>query len=222
MSKRTLDAFLVSPSTVTAKKAKSGSTARNAGRSQPKLSAQSTAKFKTNVVEVVDLDEIIDVDSPSPSPPRALIVDGSSKKSIPEDVKEKLEDGGDSGILHADRSPTAIVAIPDASSNSATITQPPPNIHANYPFPIPCLPPNISGAISAAPIKQPKHLNHLPHLDLLTYEPYLGAKESREYGEFLRRELPFYRVEYKIAKFGKPTDIKTPRFTVSVLLLLVL
>lgn len=217
MSKRTLDAFLVSPATVTSKKAKNAPTPRNAGRLQPQHATRS--KAKTSVVEVVDIDEVIDVDSPSPPPQNAVVIVETSEGPVAKDVKEKPLDGGDNDIRKGVRCPTAITTIPDTSSDSSTI-QIPPNIHTNYPFPIPRLPPSISQAISTAPTKQPKLLNHLPHLDLLTYEPYLGAKASREYGEFLRRELPFYRVEYKLTRFGKPTDIKTPRFTVSMLPLL--
>ncbi|KAJ9114107.1 hypothetical protein QFC20_001623 [Naganishia adeliensis] len=142
MSKRTLDAFLVSPATVISKKAKNAPTPRNAGRLQPQHATRS--KAKTSVVEVVDIDEVIDVDSPSPPPQNAVVIVETSEGPVAEDVKEKPLDGGDNDIRKG---------------------------------------------------------------------PHLGAKESREYGEFLRRELPFYRVEYKLTRFGKPTDIKTPRFT---------
>jgi hypothetical protein len=214
MSKRTLDAFLLSPATANTKKAKA-LPSRNAGRSQPKLSARNDTKDtkpRPSVVEVVDLDEIIDVDSPSPPPPNFGKAEDPRKDPLVVDVDSKSEDNAGAGIKQADRSRTTINATSAPTDLPALAS--PPHTHANYPFPIPQLPFILADAISAAPIKLPKLLNHLPHLDLLTYEPYLGAKESREYGEFLRRELPFYRVEYKLTRFGKPTDIRTPRFTV--------
>lgn len=216
MSKRTLDAFLVSPAN-SVKKAKSLSTARHAGCVKPRPSAQSV-EVKGKCVEVVDLDEVIDLDSPSPPPPDSVgHVETVGEKKVVDsvDLEGKLNNGRHGEKPQTDRIRNAFAMMPDTTSDPSADT-PSLDIHSNYPFPIPQLSTSITHAISLAPIKEPKLPNHLPHLDLLTYEPYLGAKESREYGEFLRRELPFYRVEYKLTRFGKPTDIKTPRFTVSL------
>jgi hypothetical protein len=49
---------------------------------------------------------------------------------------------------------------------------------------------------------------------LLIFEPYLNSKHARLYGEFLRSELPFYRVIYTLKRYGKETVINTPRYTV--------
>lgn len=214
MSKRTLDAFLIAPTAANAKKAKKTAPFQNARRLQPKGSSVNSTK--PNGVEVVDLDEVIDLGTPSPSPSGSLVIPGLAQERSDEDGKNEVEAVAASKIRQEHQSTTAVSTIPDASPSSSGI-QPTPNTHEHYPFPIPSLPSSVSQAISAAPVKQPKVLNHLPHLDLLTFEPYLGAKEAREYGEFLRRELPFYRVEYKLTRFGKVTDIRTPRFTVSLL-----
>lgn len=56
-------------------------------------------------------------------------------------------------------------------------------------------------------------MNDKLDLDLVYYQPYIPPAISTGLFEFLRQELPFYRVQYTITRFGKKTDINTPRFT---------
>ena len=200
MSKRTLDAFLVAPAAATAKRTKKRSNVGSsaASRATPKPKARGL-----DVVEVVDLDEVIDLSSPPPETHGTLLDANTGGK--PEAEVVETDASGPNGNTDGEGDP---------GSTHATASRPA-DTHAHYPFPIPRLNSPLSRTISASPIKEPKILNHLPHLDLLSFEPYMGTKDAREYGEFLRRELPFYRVEYKLTRFGKETDIKTPRFTVS-------
>ena len=203
MSKRTLDAFLVTPAAATVKRTKKLS---NAESSTP---SRATAKKQPDGLkpgQVIDLDEVIDLSSPPPENHRLLLSSSTGKKSDVEVLS--IAAFGRDGNSDAE-----VVSIPvtDPSNATASCSK---DRHTNYPFPIPRLSSTIHRAISDSPIKEPKILNHLPHLDLLSFEPYIGIKDAREYGEFLRRELPFYRVEYKLTRFGKETDIKTPRFTV--------
>lgn len=204
MSKRTLDAFLVAPA-ANAKKAK---ITPDAGSPSSSRNISKRKAIGLEVIEVVDLDEVIDLSSPPPQPHDTLVYGKTGAK--PERAEARVDESIQSGSREGDEHPIPVLE-PDN-----TTTPRPKEMHQSYPFPIPRLSPTVSRAISASPIKEPKVLNHLPHLDLLTFEPYLGSKDAREYGEFLRRELPFYRVEYKLTRFGKETDIKTPRFTVSL------
>ena len=50
------------------------------------------------------------------------------------------------------------------------------------------------------------------HLDLLYFEPFIPKYLERQVFLFLRSELPFYRVEYKIKRGGIETQIRTPRY----------
>ena len=50
-------------------------------------------------------------------------------------------------------------------------------------------------------------------MDLLYFQPYVPKYLEREIFQFLRKELPFYRVEYNIRRGGVETHIKTPRYT---------
>lgn len=45
------------------------------------------------------------------------------------------------------------------------------------------------------------------------FEPYIPPYLSKQLFRFLRSELPFYRVEYTIKRFGVETNIRTPRYT---------
>lgn len=83
--------------------------------------------------------------------------------------------------------------------------------HPTYPFPVPALPKVIAGALPDTPVKSPRHIVDQPDLDLLYFEPYFSPKVSKELFEFLRRELFFYRVQYKIKRYGKETEVNTPR-----------
>lgn len=50
-------------------------------------------------------------------------------------------------------------------------------------------------------------------LDLVYYQPYIASSIAGGIYEFLRQELFFYRVQYKIKRGGIETTINTPRFT---------
>lgn len=52
-----------------------------------------------------------------------------------------------------------------------------------------------------------------PDLDLLYFDPYIPRSSARQLFEFLRSNLPFYRVEYNIHRGGISTHICTPRWT---------
>ncbi|KAI5841336.1 DNA repair family protein [Morchella snyderi] len=59
----------------------------------------------------------------------------------------------------------------------------------------------------------PTSVAHKQDLDILHYHPFLHALLAKELFLFLRKELPFYRVEYKINRAGVETNVKTPRYT---------
>lgn len=65
--------------------------------------------------------------------------------------------------------------------------------------------------MSSFPCRVGREINDQPDLDLLYFEPYVPVSIARPLFEFLRSELPFYRVEYKIKRGGIETDIRTPR-----------
>ena len=56
-------------------------------------------------------------------------------------------------------------------------------------------------------------MNDQLDLDLVYYQPYVPSAIAPGLFEFLRQELPFYRVQYKITRGGVQTQINTPRFT---------
>jgi len=83
--------------------------------------------------------------------------------------------------------------------------------HPHYPFPIKNLPASLTEAFALLPGKQGRFVNDQPDLDLVYYEPYIPRHLAKQLYNFLRAELPFYRVEYSIKRFGVDTLIKTPR-----------
>jgi alkylated DNA repair dioxygenase AlkB len=85
--------------------------------------------------------------------------------------------------------------------------------HPSYPFPIPHLPPSFKDQLGFAPAEEGVSLNDKLDLDLVYYQPYIPPAITAGLFAFLRQELPFYRVQYTIIRFGKKTDINTPRFT---------
>jgi alkylated DNA repair dioxygenase AlkB len=87
--------------------------------------------------------------------------------------------------------------------------------HASYPHPIADLPPSIANALATinSESTSPKIINNQPHLDLLYFHPLIPQAAARDLFQFLRRELPFYRVQYSIRRGGINTQINTPRFT---------
>lgn len=85
--------------------------------------------------------------------------------------------------------------------------------HASYPFPIPHLPAALREQLGFAPAEEGILMNNKLDLDLVYYRPYIPPAITAGLFAFLRQELPFYRVQYTITRFGKKTDIDTPRFT---------
>ncbi|PKX97742.1 alpha-ketoglutarate-dependent dioxygenase AlkB family protein [Aspergillus novofumigatus IBT 16806] len=85
--------------------------------------------------------------------------------------------------------------------------------HPSYPFAIADLPPSIADALPDLPATTPRSITNQPHLDLLYYQPFIPSTTAQELFHFLRRELPFYRVQYTIRRGPTTTQITTPRFT---------
>lgn len=85
--------------------------------------------------------------------------------------------------------------------------------HTSYPFPIPNLPVTFQEQLGFAPAEEGRLMSDKPDLDLVYYQPYIPPSITAGLFDFLRQELPFYRVQYTINRFGKKTDVHTPRFT---------
>lgn len=85
--------------------------------------------------------------------------------------------------------------------------------HSSYPHPIASLPPSLASALASLSGAESKKITNQPHLDLLYFHPLIPASTARDLFQFLRRELPFYRVQYSIKRGGQTTQINTPRFT---------
>ncbi|MCJ1461122.1 hypothetical protein MMC28_011504 [Mycoblastus sanguinarius] len=86
--------------------------------------------------------------------------------------------------------------------------------HPTFPFPIPHFPSNISDELnSQVPASEGEEINNQPDLDLLYFQPYIPKSVERFLFEFLREELFFYRVQYKIMRGGTATQVNTPRYT---------
>ncbi|TDZ74356.1 DNA oxidative demethylase ALKBH2 [Colletotrichum trifolii] len=85
--------------------------------------------------------------------------------------------------------------------------------HTNYPCPISELPATISKEVSSLPARPGREINDQPDQDLVYFEPYVPSYLAKDVFDFLRAELPFYRVEYDINRGGIKTHIRTPRWT---------
>lgn len=85
--------------------------------------------------------------------------------------------------------------------------------HPSYPFPVPHLPIPFLEQIQFAPTEEGRLINDQPDLDLVYYQPYISSDIAGGIFEFLRQELFFYRVIYKIKRGSVETTINTPRFT---------
>ncbi|KAL4729842.1 hypothetical protein ACLX1H_001871 [Fusarium chlamydosporum] len=68
--------------------------------------------------------------------------------------------------------------------------------HQFYPHPIKDLPASLSKELATLPDQPGREINDQPDLDLLYFEPFITTSVSRKLFEFLRAELPFYRVEW--------------------------
>lgn len=115
--------------------------------------------------------------------------------------------------------------VPSKKSRISTSSELPPSVHISYPFPIPCLPAQFELSLGGGRSKNgdkddeeedkegtdPHHINDKDDLDMLYYRPLLSTYVAKELYLFLRRELPFYRVEYQINRSGSKTTVKTPR-----------
>ncbi|KAF2874684.1 DNA repair family protein [Massariosphaeria phaeospora] len=87
------------------------------------------------------------------------------------------------------------------------------SVHATYPYAVPHLPASITESLQFSPSEEGKVMNEQLDLDLVYYQPYVSPAVSGSMFEFLRQELFFYRVQYKINRGGVQTVINTPRFT---------
>jgi alkylated DNA repair dioxygenase AlkB len=85
--------------------------------------------------------------------------------------------------------------------------------HTSYPFAIPHLPAPFKEQLGFAPAEEGKLMNDQLDLDLVYFQPYLPSTIAPGVFEFLRQELPFYRVQYNITRGGIQQQINTPRFT---------
>ncbi|POS78576.1 2OG-Fe(II)oxygenase superfamily protein [Diaporthe helianthi] len=85
--------------------------------------------------------------------------------------------------------------------------------HPTYPFPIPGLPTHIEKELSLLPATQGRVINDQLDLDLLYFQPYVPGYLAKETFNFLRSELPFYRVKYTIKRGPIETQVNTPRYT---------
>jgi alkylated DNA repair dioxygenase AlkB len=85
--------------------------------------------------------------------------------------------------------------------------------HASYPFAIPHLPAPFEEQLGFAPAEEGRLMNDQLDLDLVYYQPYIPSTMAPGLFEFLRQELPFYRVQYNITRGGIQQQINTPRFT---------
>jgi alkylated DNA repair dioxygenase AlkB len=85
--------------------------------------------------------------------------------------------------------------------------------HPTYPFPVPQFPPQIVDALGFAPATEGKAINDQLDLDLVYFQPYIPKEVQKDVFQFLRRELFFYRVQYKIKRGPVETMVNTPRYT---------
>jgi len=99
----------------------------------------------------------------------------------------------------------------NVNSDKNTASDLPTSYHATYPYPVPQFPSYIANALSDVPAAEGKEVNDQPDLDLLYFQPYIPKSIERELFDFLRRELFFYRVQYKIKRGPTESSINTPR-----------
>lgn len=85
--------------------------------------------------------------------------------------------------------------------------------HSSYPHPIPQLPTDFQDQLAFAPAEEGTLMNDHLDLDLVYYQPYVPPSIAPGLFDFLRQELPFYRVQYNIKRGPVETQINTPRYT---------
>lgn len=83
--------------------------------------------------------------------------------------------------------------------------------HPAYPRAILELPSELRNLLNFVPATEGREINNQPDLDLLYFSPYIPKEAVRDLFEFLRRELFFYRVKYKIKRGPVETQVNTPR-----------
>ncbi|KAJ5163873.1 uncharacterized protein N7500_005703 [Penicillium coprophilum] len=106
------------------------------------------------------------------------------------------------------------IVSPTETDNTPIEDTKPPSHHQSYPIPIAQLPSHIEvGLEHATPATSAREINNQPHLDLLYFQPYIPRPTANELFKFLRRELPFYRVQYTARRGDIQTQINTPRWT---------
>ena len=85
--------------------------------------------------------------------------------------------------------------------------------HTTNPFPIPRLPAHLLNGLADAPAKEGQHINDQLDLDVLYFQPFISKDAANDLFHFMRNNLFFYRVQYKIKRGGLETQINTPRYT---------
>lgn len=85
--------------------------------------------------------------------------------------------------------------------------------HKSYPFDITEIPEALAEQLSPpnAPVKPGQNIDNQQDLNVLYFAPFIPKLCTRQLFEFLRTELPFYRVEYTIKRGGIETQVQTPR-----------
>ncbi|KAL8909358.1 MAG: hypothetical protein Q9171_005077 [Xanthocarpia ochracea] len=106
----------------------------------------------------------------------------------------------------------ARMSFPESECNVLS-TDHPGSSHITYPFPVPLLPEHLSNTLSEAPSAEGKCINDQPDLDLLYFQPFVPKSIENDIFQFLRSQLFFYKVQYKIKRGGIETEINTPRYT---------
>ena len=105
------------------------------------------------------------------------------------------------------------VRIDPTPTNTQTTSTTLTSDHSTYPHPVPHLPPSLTLLLASTPASAGKEINNQPALDLLYFQPYIPTTASLPLFNFIRENLFFYRVQYTIKRYGKETQINTPRFT---------
>lgn len=100
---------------------------------------------------------------------------------------------------------TTTEPVPPESSNQLL------SCHSEYPFPIPHLASRVSDQLSPSAAAEGRKINDQPDLDLLYFEPFVSKSVQLDLFDFLRGELFFYKVQYKIKRGPTETQVTTPR-----------
>lgn len=124
--------------------------------------------------------------------------------------KPKVEDPI---VLSNGNSNTITTTLADSKPDPETPieTHEKPYKHDTYPWAIPPLPAHLAAGLEELKNAKGKVMNDELHLDLLYFQPFIPRSLERDLFLYLRQELFFYRVKYKIKRGGIETDINTPR-----------